>query len=212
MTEQTISGDDSMPPPINNAAGEWYYVENGTRKGPVTQSTIEQLLSEKKLEPDAQVWRKGMKEWISIRNSELFRLVESEPPPVSGDQINNSIVWVIALLPLVFGIIEAYMATRPEVVLARRLAMIPGSGLTEFHEREIPWQITMAINSILCLWDERRLNKAGHSEKWMTISAVLLVPVYLFLRAKKLKQRPIYAITWVAMLVLSIILVASAQS
>ncbi len=198
-------------PSFDNDGG-WYYTAAGERKGPVSQQAIRQMLERKELNPDStQVWRKGMGEWASLRNSDLGKFAASEPPPIAGDQINNSIVWVVAVLPLVFGFIDAYLATRPEVVFARRLSMIPGSGVA-FHESELPWALTTAINSILCLWDERRLNKAGHSKKWMTISAILLVPVYLFLRAKQLKQRPIYAITWIALLVISILLVSSAQS
>lgn len=213
MTDQRIFSTEAMgsePPPLNIEG--WYYSVGGERKGPVSEGAIQQMLDHKELNPNStQVWRKGMREWAPLRNSDLGKFVDSEPPPISGDQINNSLVWIVAVLPLVFGLIEAYLATRPEAILARRLSMIAGSGVS-FRESGIPWQITTAVNSGLCLWDERRLNKAGHSHKWMTISAILFVPVYLFLRAKQLRQRPTYAITWIVMLVLAIVFVSAAQS
>ena len=47
----------------------------------------------------------------------------------------------------------------------------------------------------LGLWRSRALGqslaeRARHSDKWLTGFAVILTPVYLFLRAKRLKQRP----------------------
>lgn len=202
MTEQ------DGPPPIKDSGDEWYYVDNGTRKGPISASEIQDLLKQKKLDGDDQIWRKGMKEWSSVRNSELSALVESEPPPVSGQHIGNSLVWIIAMVPLAVGLIDASLASDPSVVLAKGIAPYVGKSVQAPH---VPWTVPVAIYTLLGLWDEHRLKKAGHSSKWMTGFAALLTPIYLFMRAKKLKQRPTYAITWVALFVFSLLLVASTE-
>jgi len=52
------------------------YVINGARKVPVTSATIKgPPLHKKEIESDAQVWRKGMSEWKSPRESDLAQLV-----------------------------------------------------------------------------------------------------------------------------------------
>ena len=56
--------------------------------------------------------------------------------------------------------------------------------------------ITVALNILLSFMDEKRLQKAGHNtasfKGW-----VWLVPVYLYQRAKHLKQNLAYFIVWV---------------
>src|ERR1700759_363005 len=99
MSEQTYnspppSTSADEPPPITGKPSEWYYVDNGTKMGPVSTSRIKDLLSKKELDPDTQVWRKGMTEWKSIRESALADLVATEPPALSPQQIGNGYVWI----------------------------------------------------------------------------------------------------------------------
>ncbi|MHC2385640.1 hypothetical protein ACVMFA_002232 [Bradyrhizobium liaoningense] len=81
MTEEFTA-----PPPLPNfgetnkgGSSEWYYVANGTRQGPTTPTAIKELLSRKQIETHTQVWRKGMPEWKSLRESDLADLVAAEP-------------------------------------------------------------------------------------------------------------------------------------
>ena len=46
----------------------------------------------------------------------------------------------------------------------------------------------------------------GYADKWLTLFGIILAPVYLFLRAKRLRQIPSYGIVWVACFILSILL------
>jgi hypothetical protein len=64
--------------------------------------------------------------------------------------------------------------------------------------------VAVALNIALCVMDSRILTKAGHDiAGWW----VLIVPVYLFRRAKHLGQQPWYALTWLVVLVLSVVAV-----
>ena len=203
MADQT----SSSPPPIPNAnANDWYYVANGAKKGPVSLATIKDLLNKKESETDTQVWRKGMIDWKNIRESELAELVATEPPAVAPQHIGNGYVWTLAFLPLIWGFIDASIDFANQKAMWSSLAGVP------YHKtNEFPWQIPFAINGLFGWLDELRLRKAGYGSKWMRAAAVLLVPVYLFVRAKRLKQRPWYAVCWIVTFFLGIFLIASVQ-
>ncbi len=70
----------------------------------------------------------------------------------------------------------------------------------------LPFLLAVLLNGGLCLADEQQLKKAGHDTKGMGFMAVLLVPVYLFVRASRLQQSPSYAVVWVINFVLSFVL------
>lgn len=68
------------------------------------------------------------------------------------------------------------------------------------------------MNGLLGLLDERRLRQAGYGSWKTRATAVLLTPVYLFIRAERLKQRPYYAAAWIIGLVIGILIYASVES
>ena len=181
---------------------EWYYTTNGLREGPVTDVVIQDLVQRGTIAADTQVWRKGMAAWQELRESELGSLVASEPPPISGELVNNTLVWVVAFLPLIFGTIEAVIAHDNQVNAIAHFSF----GFPESQMTDLPWFIPAGFNAVLCLWDETWVKRAGYGSNWQKLFAIVLVPVYLFVRAKRLKQRPSYAITWVCMMVLSLLL------
>src|ERR1700730_857485 len=208
MTEEL-----SAPPPLpnsgeaNKASNEWYYVANGTRQGPTTATAIGELLKKKEIETDTQVWRKGMPEWKSLRESDLADLVAAEPPAISRQYVGNGYVWTLAFLPLLFGIIEAAVTASNQDAAARSLVL----GFPYHPNKGLPPQIPLIINALLGWLDDRRLKQAGYGS-WVTrVTAVLLQPVYLFLRAKRLKQRPYYTIAWILSLIVGFLIYASVE-
>lgn len=209
MTDQTHEGTSSdEPPELKEAHDDWYYADDGVRKGPVSAIAIKDLLTKNAIDAETQIWRKGMKEWLSIRDSDLGFFVASQPPAISSYLIGNGFVWTLAILPVVYGIINASIGSTNQKALI-------WSGITgaPYHAiKEFPWQISFAINGLLGWLDERRLSKAGYGSNWMRAAAILLVPVYLFVRAKRLKQRPSYAVCWIVMFLLGLILEAAATS
>lgn len=188
----------------------WHYAIGGNKHGPVTEADISFLLDRGKLDGETvEVWRSGMQAWKPIRESELAHLVAATPPPISAGLVSNTLVWIVAIIPLVVGLIDAALAMDPATVLARALGTHGG---LPFQEPETPFALPGLLTAALCFWDERRLNKAGYSSKWMTAFAFLLAPVYLFMRAKRLKQRPTYAICWLVLVIVAAILVGAARS
>ncbi|WP_027529648.1 DUF4339 domain-containing protein [Bradyrhizobium sp. WSM3983] len=209
MTEEQFA-----PPPLPDLGAanqpgpnEWYYVANGTRRGPTTASTIKHLLNKKEIETDAQVWRKGMPDWQPLRDSDLAELVAAEPPAISSKHVGNGYVWTLALLPLVIGVIEAVVSASNQDAAVRSLAL----GFPYHPSRGLPFQVPVVINGLLGWLDDRRLKQAGYGSRITRVTAVLLTPVYLFLRAKRLKQRPYYAVAWIVSMIAGFLIYASVE-
>ncbi|MBB4427874.1 hypothetical protein GGD66_006457 [Bradyrhizobium sp. CIR48] len=209
MTEEL-----SAPPPLpnfgdpnNQPSTEWYYVANGSRQGPVPASAISELLKRKELKTDTQVWRKGMSEWKSLRESDLAEFVAAEPPAISGQYIGNGYVWTLALLPLLIGVIEAVVTASNQEAAARSLVL----GLPYHPSKGLPFQIPLLVNALLGWLDDRKLKQAGYGSRVTRVTAVLFQPVYLFLRAKRLKQRPYYAVAWIISFIAGFLIYASVE-
>lgn len=105
---------------------------------------------------------------------------EYAPSPYESETakkpISNTIVWIIAVLPIIGLIIE------------NAVALASNRSLNDM------WWITLVLNTALCWWDERRVRKQRHD--FNLSSVVFLVPVYLFQRAKRLKHNFSYFIVW----------------
>jgi hypothetical protein len=205
--------DLNEPPEIKSAIDKgWYYAAGGSRHGPVSAQAIGDLLKQHEIEPDVQVWRKGMSDWVNIRESELGGLVSSEPPPVSSHFVTNLVVWIIAVLPLGFGIINASITQQN---LANQIMGVPdlqhGGPL---QSAPISVLIIAVINAILCVIDVNLLKRAGYDAQWLgaIFWGFFLAPVYLFFRARRLKQRPYYAILWIVMAIVGAIIQGAAGS
>ena len=125
-----------------------------------------------------KVWRDGMSEWKKAEETELVQYFDG-PPPLTGDAVNNTIVWILAFAPIIGINIESF------------LVAIFNTRSNKF------WMITIALNIVLSLLDERKLNAAGHNTRALGLGSAWLIPVYLFKRAKALKQNLAYFIVWI---------------
>lgn len=164
-------------------------------------------MNKKQVEPDTQVWRQGMPEWKPLRESDLGNLVAAEPPAISSKHIGNGYVWTLALLPLVIGVIEAVVSISDQEAAVRSLAL----GFPYHPSRGLPFQVPLVINALLGWLDDRRLQQAGYGSRTTRVTAVLFAPVYLFLRAKRLKQRPYYAVAWIISMIAGFLVYASVE-
>ena len=200
--DQQQTGDAS-------GSAEWFYSHRGTIVGPVSGVHLTDLHLQGKLENDVHVWRKGLKGWLPITEySELLCAgIDRGLPPLSPQLISNTLVWIVALLPLAFMLIDA-------AIVQLQMQQLLASGwwnLLEIKEQGglittsvkrpegLPMFIPAVLNSVLCFLDERKLKRAGYSTQHMPALALLLSPVYLFVRAKKLKQVAYYGVVWIAL-------------
>ena len=166
----------------------WYYEVNGVRKGEISEANIAKLIETNILSNDSLVWKKGLSNWIEVQETELnIYIDDSIPPPITGKNINNSIVWTLAIAPILGYFLEAIIANVAsggnEYVASAKLAS------------NSYWYITLLLNIGLSYYDEDVLKKAGHNtNKFKGIT--WLVPVYLYQRAQFLKQNYAYLIVW----------------
>ena len=174
---------------------EWFYEENGTRKGPVFHANIEEFIASKKLSYGSLIWCKDFQDWTPIERTVFADKIKStSPPPLSGGAVKNAIVWILAFAPLIGLFLEILIA-----------GMLWGEvrGMNRALNGDL-WYITLALNIILSVIDEKQLQKAGHDTSKFK-GFVWLVPVYLYQRAYILKQNKAYFITWIVAFILILI-------
>lgn len=195
---------------------KWYYSLNGERLGPVTEEQMRELLSSGKLSNETQVWTDGFDDWRPISQTPLkvstsslpplktasdrqikhtdrriqqrIQSTPKAPPPLPGKAVSNTVIWIVAFVPI-WG-----------TFLARIISLQLAWSATE--KAMFEWPFWLILNSALCWFDEQRLEKAGHNTSsfgfWFW-----LVPVYLYKRAKTLKQPVSYFVTWIVCWLLS---------
>ncbi len=171
----------SSPPPLPREK-QWHYAVDGVRLGPAGASEMSSLIAAGRITPRTLVWSEGMGDWKEVRDTEL--LGSSTPPPLPGQSPPNGPAWVLALLPSVFlPVLFLGMAVSTESDGSTRAFF-----LTLF--------LLLMANALCFELDLSRLRSAGNrvpSWTWATP-----VPIYLFIRASTLRQRPIYAYVWIA--------------
>lgn len=173
----------------------WFYEDKGERKGALDEGQMIALIQAGKLTYGSMVWKKGMANWTLIEQTEMRQyLEETSPPPLTGAAVNNRIVWVLAFAPIIGYLLESFVGG------------LMGNSEAQW-ERAMSenryWYVTLILNIALCLFDEKRLKKAGHDisrfKGW-----VFVVPVYLYQRAKLLRHNLAYFIVWIACFVISL--------
>ena len=172
----------------------WFYEENGQRKGPITETEMIKFIKSSTVSHGTSVWKKGFPDWVKVENTDLrIHLDNDAPPPLSGEYINNTLAWVLAFAPSIGYFLEWIVAgaMHGDNEIAAQIAM----------NNSKYWFVTLALNIALAFFDEKRLKKAGHNtdkfKGW-----VWLVPVYLYQRAKATKQNLAYFIVWIVCFVL----------
>jgi hypothetical protein len=163
---------------------EWHYELDGVRTGPATEAEIVGLIAAKKLGRSSFLWRKGLTDWTALESTTFGQHFSDSPPPLTGAAVSNTVVWWLALAPLV------------GVFVAGLLAGATGKDIGKF------WWVTLVLNIALSMADEKKLKQAGHDTAQMGPS--FFVPVYLFKRAKILKQSNSYFIVWLVLFTLSL--------
>jgi hypothetical protein len=160
----------------------WYYAIGGEQTGPISRSELSALIQSGRITRETLVWSEGTDDWIPARQTEQFRSdfqpTSAVPPPLVGQSVPNGVVWTLALVPL----------------------------LDVFTLGAFPWWAFFIVNTVLCILDKQRLRRAGHSSPFT--AWIFFVPVYLFVRASKTRERPDYGYVWILCFVVSILMAA----
>jgi hypothetical protein len=177
----------------------WFYAQGGQPKGPVAADALRELLSTQTIDSETPIWRKGQADWQPLRATELGTHLKETPPPIRSNDVNNGFVWTLAVAPIAYLFVQ--------IAIIDYQAFHIGEDLS--FSSALVWLIPALANATLCILDEQQLKRAGYSSGWMTLFALLLAPVYLFMRAQRLRQPPSYGYVWIGSFIVSIILRAA---
>jgi len=187
--------------PTSQTTGEsnvatWYFYQVRERIGPVGEEILVQQAKLGNITGETLVWQDGMLDWKPVGQTSLARLFRSPnsvPPPLARATVDDTLVWVLAFAPILSGIAVTFLLTLfdPASDKAGRFFVFA-------------LLLRVGFNSVLCISDVERLKKAGHNTKDLILMGLFLVPVYLFVRASRLKQDYSYAIVWLVSFVISL--------
>lgn len=171
----------------------WYYEKNGQRVGEIAEAQMAELIERRVIDGATLVWSQGLAAWAPLATTDLARFLTSSstPPPLPASSIPNGVVWVLAVAPLIGLFLECVVAgvmAGDAADVDRAIALAIASGTY--------WYISLGINVGLSLLDERRLRAAGVDTAGFG-KVAFLVPVYLWKRAKALKQGAGYFWVWI---------------
>lgn len=162
-----------------NSAPLWYYYLGNVRKGPVSEKQIEDFVRDGVLERDSMVWREGFSEWLKIENTAFMSFIQQRPA------LSDKWLWTLATVPLLVNFML--------------LKFIPEAGTTP-----IITIIVIVLNTIFFLLDVNYLRENGvDAGAWMWLGLVL-IPVYLFVRASKTTKNWGPGIVYTVLFVLSL--------
>jgi len=198
VVEPPQSATQAGASPVNDAI--WYYENGGTRVGPVSEAQMATLLISGALTATSQVWKKGLAGWTKLGDTELstkisaserppaLASVSEEPPALAGGPVNNTLVWIVAFMPLISALVAVYVALRYNVT---QMSILIATG---------------AAYITLCVVDGVLLRKAGHDTFTYMFWGVIVPPVYLYKRAKNLLQSKSYFVCWLITTAVSVAL------
>lgn len=173
----------------------WFYEKERQRLGPVSESNLRELVRNGVLNGDNLVWTDSFgTDWKAIRFTDLMEKI-SGPPPLPTTHIDNTLAWVIALVPIIGAVIELAISQQVN---------IPVWGIIGGY---------LVSYIVLVQIDVRRIKASGNSvdttqfENWW-----LLIPVYLFKRANSLKQSKAYFWTWFGAIVIGSVIGGDAKA
>ncbi len=188
---------------------KWWYEQDGEQRGPVSEAEIINLINSGFIKPETLVWKQGIEHWVFVKNSpfaQYFR--NNKPPPITGDAVNNTIIWWLAFAPILGLFLEGFFIglfyPEPNVDYENTNSIMNYDRYFNDTNFDAFWFVTLALNFFLCYQDEKKLEKAGYDVD--KLGSTFLVPVYLYKRAEMLKQNNAYF--WVWLILFIIVMVA----
>jgi len=168
----------------NMSGIQWFFVKAGVQQGPFDEQYIISQISAGIINRGTYVWQKGMTQWLPAAQTYLVNYMANMAPPVPDNVISSKYAWALATVPIAVSILLG-------IVLKNSIAVSA---------------VAIILNCIFIYLDVSLLKKAGRAvESWLWLG-ILLVPVYLFVRASKTDKNYAYGITWCVLFVIDIII------
>ena len=161
------------------SSNSWFYDKGGQRQGPVSGDDVQKLIRTGVISRSTAVWTQGFPEWMSMDETELIQYIDSSiPPPLSGRFLDNTIPWLIAVLPLFWGMVHSFNTQ----------FIMTGPRRGNILLMLLPVVVFFAIYILLYRIDEKQIKAAGHNYDSISPWAWMIPAVYLYQRAMTLGQ------------------------
>lgn len=177
-----------LPPkrvaPVDNGPKEWFYHDDdrGADLGPYSVNGLRGRITR-----DTLVWMAGLGEWKKAAAvPELAEIIACIKPELPPSAISDKWFWCLASLPL----------TVPYWLPV----LLQGCNRVQ----EIDLIVTWVLNIIFITLDIKALKKAGRDIERVLWLGLVLVPVYMFVRAAKYTKRYGAPIVWCVLFMLSL--------
>ncbi len=165
---------------------EWFYFNGVDKTGPFTQNQIVNMISAGTIVKETLVWKNGLTSWTPAGNTELAACFGHTAAIISAGSITEKWVWALATIPLLVDLLIAIAV--PEM---------------NFYVQCI---ILCVINCIFITQDVSELKNNGYKvDDWLWLG-IVLVPVYLYVRASKTTKNYIPFAVWCGIFVFSLLL------
>lgn len=161
---------------------DWYYISNANKCGPVSGDGLITAIQQSAITEDTLVWCEGFTNWLpagqTVVNTYLQRFSPSMPKSVVSDKWQ----WALATVPLLSSFILTALGLGPITIFT-----------------------TIALNCLFISLDTKELKKHGYdAEAWLWLG-LLLVPVYLFVRASRTSKQYAPGILWCVLFALDLL-------
>jgi hypothetical protein len=163
----------------------WYYSLNGVRIGPVERQEVENLINDGSLNENTLVWTDTFgPDWRRI--GDLTDFHDSDlPPPLPVSAVNDFWIWLIAFVPVIGAAIETFVTDNN----------VDTKGAIFGY---------LIANALFSYLDEKSIRESGRKVPASWGLGLLLVPAYLFLRAKRLDKKQTVLLVWIASFIASV--------
>lgn len=160
---------------------KWYFYLKSERKGPFTDDEINTIINHGLIKNDTKVYTKEIGSWVAAGETELSeRLKNCKIETVETHEIKDTWFWALATVPL---LISSFIG-----------ASVIGT------------LIVVIINIVFLTLDTKEIEKGGNNaENWMWLG-IVLVPVYLFVRAAKTNRNWWPGIVWCILFFITLLL------
>lgn len=89
---------------------QWFYEEKGKRKDSASEQENVEINSSGRLSYGSSVWMSSLNERANLEGTLLRQHLQQTPPPLAGSQVKNTLVWVLALAPIIDYLMEWFAA------------------------------------------------------------------------------------------------------
>ena len=163
----------------DNGPKEWFYQhpKTGAETGPLSQSEVNSAINVT-INRDTLMWKAGMQDWIKAEEIETFKVAFNNVRPLlPASAVSDKWAWCLATLPIIAWYAIAYIWFKLNM---------------QTHAlSSAPWIVGVLLNCIFAFLDYRVIERSRREiagSNLLLIIGCILVPVYLFVRAVKLKS------------------------